>query len=408
MITVGRQNCTDMMYSPALKQDILRALPFALLFFSSLFLPAASHRMLFYLCAPVFIYLIFSTKDAGVFFRTYSFKFFAVYMLYFSVSCLWAAPESGEAVKYWRNASCVIVYVTALVVTLPSMIRLPKNYALIIAGVIFLYTLGLMGLFLHNAQNFRFSIYRLEGIGRYQNTIHLSFLLSLMVLWLVSLGKLDTRKHSYIRAGLIFFFLFSIALTKARSAYVALAGCIAMLGALGRMRTALFITGLGMAGGLLCVVIWGFSLSDVITRSDNYRLDIWTEAYTGIYERPLFGHGVNADPSFHRIYIQPEGWESTHNMFLGHAYTGGFVGLVVFILLLGNMIAQAMKAFFHEWKTGVSSTIVQFTGMSVAFACFAGAFNFSHFLVGSHIQWLVFWMPFALTWYLEASKNIKT
>ena len=387
-----------MNYAPELKQDFSRALPFIVLFVFALFLPSAAHRIVFYALTPVFAYFVYK-QDFRPYIRTYSFGFLVAYILYFSSSPLWSGSEDTfEILKFARNGFCILLFAAALVASMPAMQRLPKNLALVLSGIVLLYGVWLLFTAAFTGQSM--TVYRLEGIGRYQNTIHFSFLLSLMVLWLVSLGKLATRTYEYARLGLIFVFMFFISLTKARSAFIALAGCVGLLGVLGKVRVAATLFGFAVVGALLSFVVWDFSWSDIVSRSDNYRFGIWKEAYTEILQKPLLGHGVNAEPGFNANDVQSKGWESTHNVFLGHGYTGGFIGLALFTLLFGNMFLQSFLAFYKN-----KSSLTQLACMSVCYALFAGLFNFSHFVVGVHIQWLVFWMPFALTWYLEGSNK---
>ena len=64
------------------------------------------------------------------------------------------------------------------------------------------------------------------------------------------------------------------------------------------------------------------------------------------------------------------------------------------------------QRFFREKKNKRNYTYLTLLScLMICYALCASMFNFSHYIVNVHIQWLVFWVPFAMTWYIEVSEK---
>lgn len=375
-------------------------LPFLVLFCASLFLPTASTRIVFYLIAPWLVARLWAMREpVGAFLRTRSFALLSAYLLFFGLSFFWSENRGTEDfLKLLRDIAAILVFTLGLVTALP---RIPFNprWPLYFAGICVVWAMGAAAVyygFEHHAL-----AKRMEGLGRYENSIHLSFLLSygLMALLAAAMAIENKFKPAYIVLALAL--VFFIILSQTRTAFVSLAFCFAALALLGYARYVLAVA----IGAVLCVAGLYLCAPDyfdpVIGRLDSYRLDIWREAFAGFRAHPWLGHGITTEPNFYQLDNDWSGWKSTHNALLGHAYTGGVPGFLLYLLILAHMGGVAAIRIWREKKGGAVSFGGLFTFLSACYLLCAGMLNFTHYLVNVHIQWLVFWVPFCLVWYQE-------
>ncbi len=387
--------------------DYKCALPFILLMATSFFLPTAGHRIVFYALVPFLGYFIYQQRDhLKETLNTYSFKFLVVYLGYFLLSLLWSEPAPLEdVVRIWRDMTCILVFTLSLSLFLqkPPSMNVEKA-AFWFSGIVLLFAIGLIGYFL--MQGLDFETGRLEGVGRYENPIHFAYLLSFAVLILLSFDGMNTRFKQVLRFGIIILCLVCIFLSGTRAVLVGIVGCVILLGLLGRRQLALILSGLCLIAVLASCVIWDFSAGNYLKRADSNRFGIWSEVIQHVEEKPVLGHGIATEPRFYKE--RESGWKSTHNAFLGHAYTGGTIGLVLYLALLGNMMMQSLRRYYTQKKAHVKPEHLLFTNATILLIgnlVFISLFNFTHFLGGLHIHWLMFWVPFAMAWVLEVEQK---
>jgi O-antigen ligase len=79
---------------------------------------------------------------------------------------------------------------------------------------------------------------------------------------------------------------------------------------------------------------WGWDFGD--------RTYFWRLALDGIGERPLLGQGGTAWGRLYQVGEIPiAGTYSPHNQWLDVGYAAGFLGLTVFVVLLGHLLLRA-------------------------------------------------------------------
>jgi O-antigen ligase len=233
--------------------------------------------------------------------------------------------------------------------------------------------------------------------------------MSFGILAVACLGLKGQWKDLLLRFGLVLALLFFIALAQTRSAYVALVICIALLTVLGHVRYALVLCIFGAICTAAAYMVWDNSFIDLGQRLDGFRFQIWNEAWKGIAAHPFFGHGITTSPSFLPMNkFSSGGWESTHNVYFGHAYIGGIVGLLIFLAMISNM---AWICFSRWWRERKEQNVRYMTLLACLVLCFSltsSLFVFTTYVVNVHIHWLVFWTPFAVLWSMEAQDMERT
>lgn len=386
-------------------------LPFILLMASSFILPTAGHRIVLYALLPVFIWQLVRQRDLlKELIPTVSLISLAAYLGYFLMTLCWnVGPFDVEPAKLFRDAACLLIFTTALTSVLVQAPAWNNQSVALFFGAATLIFVVLVWLFPIPADvwNDLFSG-RLTGVGRYENSIHLSYLLGFTSLLLLSLPTPIEKKINILRYLMITLCMVFIALTGTRGTLVGLTGCIALMIFFGRPKGALIIATLISVSVLASYFFGDFSLARLFGRGDSYRFDIWMDAWASIKSHLWLGHGVAVEPSFGAHPRTGEGWKSTHNVYVGHLYTGGLIGLVLFLWLFANMAWQSVQAYFRQKSRGdIARSLVlpHFACLLICFSATIGLFNFFHYVNNLHIHWLIFWVPFSMAWALEVRRK---
>ncbi|PZQ48037.1 MAG: hypothetical protein DI551_02300 [Micavibrio aeruginosavorus] len=381
------------------------ALPFLILFTASLFLPSASLRLVFYILAPFLCSFLYKARhELKPFIQTRSFAFLMLYLAYFLASGLWSDNFTiGEMVKLLRNVVGIGLFCTALAVAIPRFNFNVNKAPFYFAGACLAW--GVLCVVLFYGFEGREWEERLQGLGRYDNSIHLALLFCCATLALICAWDNKAERHTLQISGMMVGFLALIALTQTRSAYVGLGLCLLPMFFFGHKKCvaiivafAVFAIGIVFFSGLVPV-------GELGNRLDSYRFEIWSEAIEGIEQFPVTGHGVLVEPTFfdHVVRAHKNGFSSTHNVFLGHAYFGGFIGLFLFLCISVNIAYVLLKRYMQERAAGAYSYSLRFGTLMICLVYAASLFNFAHYVVNVHVQWIFFWAPFSLIWSFEAA-----
>lgn len=386
-------------------------LPFLILMAGSVFLSTSPHRALFYVLAPWLIYTLYKRRaEFAPYLRTVSFAALAAYIVYFTSSLLWSdAPEMVEPHRIIRNAACVLVFTSAFVYVLANPPAWDVRKAAMIFGALAA-VIAIIALVCFYDEGRTFARQRLHAFGRYTSPNHLAILLGLAALMLFAVPAERVKRAAFLRYALAGLLVVFVLLTGSRSAMAGLVACAGLLFVSGRIKFAAILSATLVAALALSVSIAGLSIDRMIERGDGFRLAIWSEAWDGIKQKPVLGHGVAVEPSFTTLNNnETAGWESTHNAYVGHLYSGGAIGLAIYLFLIGNMAFQIAAACLSRHRAGGGSLFMpHFAALLGCFGLSVSLFSFSHHLNHMNINWLVVWVPFAMAWALEVRrKNLR-
>lgn len=377
------------------------ALPFVVLFLTSLFLPTATHRILFYLMSPLLIGMLWSFRaEVAPYLRTWSFGFMAAYLGYFFFTSLLSEEATlTKDLKLFKDILCIFVFCLSFAVFIPK-VRLPDRLPLYFGGACLIWVIGVAAWYY--GVGGRLLDVRLEGIGRYVNSIHLSFLMCMATIAMLSRERRFFCEDKIINITITLALLVFVGLSQTRSSYICLTACIVAMMFMGYARHALLLTVIG----IVFACIGYFALYDafmgIFSRLDSYRLDIWREALQGFAQKPLLGYGLFHDPEFQmQVKASKGGWESTHNTFVGSLFFGGLAGFVVYMALWVHMLRIGFSRFFAEKAGGTIQYRTLFCCMTLVFTFTLSIFNFAHYVENLSIHWLVFWVPFSIVWMIE-------
>lgn len=379
-------------------------LPFLVLLCSSLFFQASIQRIVFYVCVPFFVWTLWQFRtEALSFVKTKAFALLALYLGYFTLSFAWSGDSDEEFSKLIRNVVGIGLFATTLGVVI-ARTNTTKCFPMYLVWACIAYT-TLAAIIWYPVDGNFFNV-RLQAWGRYVNPIHMSFLLSFAVLLVVAWWM--TYRDKYITgAGLVGLLVFFIILSQTRTAFVALALCVLVVGMLGHFRMAAILIGIAALSAIAAYFCWPTLYTRILGRTDSFRLSIWQEAIEAVLQKPVLGHGIGSVPNFLPDADDPKaGWESPHNVMIGHAYHGGVVGLGIYLSLAAYMFIVPARNFWQARKAKIQvDFLTMFTLLAVVYVFCASQLNFAHFIKNVHIQWLVFWMPYACVAALELRRK---
>lgn len=388
----------------AVLEQYRHVLPFLVLLATSLFFQASVQRIVFYLSVPFFLWTLWQFRDEAVaFVKTKAFALLVLYLGYFTASYFWSGESDEEFGKLIRNVVGIGLFTATLGIVL-ARTHTSRCFPMYMVWACAAYCL-LACFMWYGVDAHRFGT-RLAAMGRYVNPIHFAMLISFATLLVVAWWM--TNRDQFVRGTcFVAFFVFIIILSQTRTACVSLMLCVLVLGLLGHVRLALVLSGLAALALVVAYFAWDNLFQNMVGRTDSFRLSIWHEAIDGVKEKPVFGHGIGAAPKFlPHADDSKAGWESPHNVLIGHTYHGGAVGLGIFLCLAAYMAFVPLRDYWQARRANLPvDFLTVFTLLAVVYMLCASQLNFAHFIKNVHIQWLVFWVPFSCVVALELRRR---
>ena len=133
----------------------------------------------------------------------------------------------------------------------------------------------------------------------------------------------------------------------------------------------------------VCVVVFLFP-EYLMQRGTSYRFEIWGESLRLIFERPVFGYGLE-NKLVINIQELPFSLSDTHNVFLQIAYSSGAIGLAIFLVFLCTLFYFVIK-YKYVPDIVIAATLVVY-GLS------AGLTEGGGILSRPGAYWFKFWFP---------------
>jgi len=175
----------------------------------------------------------------------------------------------------------------------------------------------------------------------------------------------------------------AILATGSRTPLVGLAAALAWLLIVGNRRRGM------LALGLVCLISVGVALlyPEAITqRGVSYRPAIWMDSLRQISDHPWLGHGFDTPITVILPGIEP--LADPHNIELAVLYSGGIVGLLLWMTLYG-------LALYFSWVYRKNPAVtIAATWLVFGFA--SGLTEGSAFMSRPKEHWYLIWIPMAL------------
>ncbi|MFF7708717.1 O-antigen ligase family protein [Pseudomonas sp. NPDC007930] len=172
--------------------------------------------------------------------------------------------------------------------------------------------------------------------------------------------------------------------TGSRTPLVGLAFALCWLMLAGERKRGLLVVAAAVFGFAVLVAIHPESVTQ---RGVSYRPQIWMEALRQISERPWLGYGYDTTMAVYLPDLDGH-LADPHNMELGVLWSGGIVGLVLWIVLY----AAALKFCWQNRK----NPAVSLAAAWLIFGFGSGLTEGMAFLSRPKEHWFLIWLPMAL------------
>lgn len=301
---------------------------------------------------------------------------------YTALTLLWSGTDRApSALKH-----CLYVILIFYAFTLPSSEQINKiiNASLFISAFS---ALGSISYFFYTDQDLR-----LPGYGALYNpllTSHVYGMFSAIALSYIFLN--DGRRWIWLTLFIILAIL--LLLTGSRTPLLALGASLLWLTLARFNRRSIFLFVTGLTSGLLLYI---FDPEIFTSRGLSYRPDIWREAWLQIIESPLLGYGYEHPMAF-KVEGIAHSFADPHNLFLAVLFSGGIVGL-------GLWVALYSVAIMFAWRNR-GDLIILAASTAVIFGLVAGITEGKAFISRPKEHWFLIWIPFALLAATWASRN---
>ncbi|MGK9066716.1 O-antigen ligase family protein [Stutzerimonas chloritidismutans] len=310
------------------------------------------------------------------------------FLIYMSATSLWSGTSTiDDALKYSMYLMCLLLVIDAAArqdITVDHVL----NWLLVVgAAAAVVYAIALFGR-LDNSANLalgRFSFEKMAGWGD-DNPISSAIVLGLTVLIAWWRFPVSARGKQVLLVILMLLCFVMILLTKSRGPLVALGGVLALMSLYRRAREDLVLWASLIFFAAVGLVL--FDLAGPLAErfaQPNYRMDIWSAAFSQIESDILIGQGFGRDAD---IMIRP-------GVVVTHSHSS-FIEIVRVGGLLGGALAVALLwAVFVRRDALPAATGIFIFWFVFGIGCLST--NGRLPLIRPTIEWFAFWLPLLLT-----------
>ncbi|WP_095068323.1 O-antigen ligase family protein [Pseudomonas sp. Irchel 3A18] len=343
----------------------------------------ALYHKLFYifLAFPTFLTLVLQPRLLKTLICNPLFIAFGVFSVYILISIAWAVTEDDLPGLLKRPMYVMLLLFSTGIIALhyPSRLeqytRLSALFAVLVAGLSLTYFIVF---------EMQAGEARLNGYGVLENPLLTAHVLgAFAAFWLATWFQ---ARKAWNPVPIICLVLLGAAImaTGSRTPLIGLTAALGWLLLVGDRRRSLLAVGVAIAVLITVLLIH----PDAITqRGLSYRPAIWMESLRQIGEHPWLGHGFGTSmtvviPGLDFTLADP------HNMELGVLYSGGILGLALWMTLYGLAIR-----FCWVYRSHAAVTIAA-TWLVFGFA--SGLTEGNAFMSRPKEHWFLIWMPMAL------------
>ncbi len=324
------------------------------------------------------------------------FKLIALYMAYLLLSGLWSEPLDRYRLG---QMGAICVYLISFFTTTHYLVnRNPAHFDLMLrACTLAAGAAAIASIFIFYMSN-PFPGTRMDGIGALTNINEYANVYGVFAL--LALGfAINSRKA--ITRGL--FLLAMVAFMcvawfgQSRTAFASILIALGVLSGLSLGREKSYL----LAGLALVVVLLLLAFPEVVQqafeRGQSFRFVIWSEVWQGILARPVFGHGLLSELAIDTGRKTP--MSVAHNAYLQIFWTGGIIGLLLFLLLLGNAFRFAVRRGQQQGDYRILCILI--------FAACAMMTGVDILIARPRDQWILFWLPLAMLMAFGNADNVS-
>lgn len=323
---------------------------------------------------------------------------FFAFSIYISLSLIWSEPSDNK-IPLKNPIYIFLLFCGALLCHNNTKVSIEKiiSLATVIAAISAIAS-SIYFLYFDPEADQRITGYR--ALYNPLLSSHVYGMFTAIALSCLTLGKRNKILWSACSLSLIIFLI----LSGSRTPFVGIIICLATLLILRPTPKAVLaiasaITCIALAISLKPTLIASSVISAISDRGLSLRPEIWQQAWTQIQAAPWFGHGFDS-PMVFWVDSAGQAFADPHNLLLAVWFSGGIVGLVLWLLL------YATCAYFI-WKNRNNSLVV-LAAATIAFGFAAGMTEGKSFLSRPKEHWFLLWIPFSILAYAIQKNSVKS
>jgi len=342
------------------------------------------HKLFYiFLAAPTLVILVTQRSLLKPLFSNPLFQAFLAFSAYTLLSIAWSDTENSTSGLLKRPLYIAMLLLAAGIISLRSpkqlehWTRLAAIFVALAAGLSFFFFVD---------SNPALADRRLEGYGALYNPLLTAHVFGAFAAFWLATWFQARSAWSPLPLACLAILGGAILATGSRTPLIGLAAALVWLLIAGdRRRGALAVT-------VVVLVLIGIALTypEAITqRGVSFRPAIWMESLRQIGEHPWLGHGFDS-PMTVIIPGLEETLADPHNIELGVLYSGGIVGLLLWMVLYGLAM---YFCWTHRKHPGV---MIAATWLIFGFA--SGLTEGNAFMSRPKEHWFLIWIPMALVY----------
>ena len=312
------------------------------------------------------------------------FQLAILYMLYMLVSGFWSMPF--EWYKFGQKSALVVYILSFIILTHFIRTWYPDGFDRMLRFSIVFAAVSAIVSLLWFYQDHPFPSARVTGIGSLTNVNEFANVYGVYALLAMAYGlKAAVPRHRAFYFSLVIIFLTFIWFGQSRTAFVSLFVALLFLVISNREQKKIKLLMLLVSTGLLLGAAFPELLEKAWIRGSGPRPLIWKQFLTDVAQAPILGQGLISQVSYH---ISGENFSTAHNAYLQALWSGGAIGLALFLMLLVSACRQAWRLGQEHGDFAILSILlfsagVMFTGVDTL-------------VDRPREQWMLFWFPLAL------------
>ncbi|MBX8608199.1 O-antigen ligase family protein [Pseudomonas cichorii] len=345
----------------------------------------ALYHKLFYifLAFPTFLTLVLQPRLLKALICNPLFIAFSVFSIYILISIAWAVTEDDLPGLLKRPMYVMLLLFSTGIIALQYPARLEQYTRLsaLFAALVACVSLAYFMIFELPAGESR-----LNGYGVLENPLLTAHVLGAFAAFWLATWFQARKAWNPVPIICLAFLGAAIMATGSRTPLIGLTAALGWLLLVGDRRRSLLAVGVAIAVLITVLLIH----PDAITqRGLSYRPAIWMESLRQIGEHPWLGHGFGTSmtvviPGLDFTLADP------HNMELGVLYSGGILGLALWMALYGLAIR-----FCWVYR---SHTAVTIAAAWLVFGFASGLTEGNAFMSRPKEHWYLIWIPMALVY----------
>jgi O-antigen ligase len=306
-------------------------------------------------------------------------RLFLLFSAYILLSVLWAGTDETPLSTLKRPLYLLMLLFAACLISLKHPGKLERMTQ--IAAVVAVLCAGLsLGYFFYEGAGGRFS-----GYGALYNPLLSAHVFGFFCAYWLCSWYLAEKITSPLPLAALLILWGLLLYTGSRTPLVALSACILWLTICQWKARIVLVIAAAIIMGLIAQSL--DLTDDLLTRGMSYRPAIWQEALRQLQDNFWLGLGYTHPQVFHVDGLD-FALADTHNIELSVLFSGGILGLALWLL----MYAYAMA---YAWQRR-QQTAVMIASTLVVFGFFAGLTEGSAFFSRPKEQWFLIWIPLAL------------